>query len=322
MGMFSKKHIVRIMTESVALKLGFNRKLLLCVAGLAVIAVPMMFGQAKMELGQPGPQAKATPDNVPSEAFDVASIRINKPTGGHFMFGGGWSPDGFTSFGATLHGLIRMAYGVQDSQVSGGPDWINSERYNVQAKMSSSAVDNLRKLSPNQRDLVEKHMLQALLADRFHLVIRHESKELPVYALVIAKNGPKLKEANPADTYAKGFKAPDGSPAGSGNMQFGGGELTGQGVPISVLVRELSQQPELAGRTVIDRTGLTGTYDFMLQWAPQGPISSDANSGAAPDSSGASIFTAVREQLGLRLEVTKGPVDTIVIEHAERASAN
>ncbi|HEX3093226.1 MAG TPA: TIGR03435 family protein [Candidatus Angelobacter sp.] len=319
--LFPKNRIVRIMTECVALRLGFNRKLLLCVAGLAIIAVPMMFGQAKMELGQPGPQAKATTENAPSEVFDVASIRPNKPTGGRFMFGGGWSADGFTSFGATLHGLVRMAYGVQDSQVSGGPDWVNSERYNVEAKMSGSVIDKLRKLSPHQREVVEQHMLQALLVDRFHLVIRHESRELPVYALVIAKNGPKIKEANSANTYSNGFKAPDGSPAGSGNMQFGGGELTGQGVPISVLVTELSQQPELAGRTVIDRTGLAGTYDFMLQWTPQSPMSS-ADNGAAPDSSGASIFTAVREQLGLRLEVTKGPVDTIVIDHAERASEN
>jgi hypothetical protein len=85
--MFPKNRIVRILTECVALRLGFNRKLLLCVAGLAVIAVPMMFGQAKMELGQPGPQAKATTDNAPSEVFDVASIKPNKPMGGdgHLM---------------------------------------------------------------------------------------------------------------------------------------------------------------------------------------------------------------------------------------------
>jgi bla regulator protein BlaR1 len=322
-----KKRIVRIMTdaEHVARKLDFSRKFLLYVAGLAVIVVPIVFGQVRAAQGQAGPQDKAAIGIVTSEAFDVASIKPNKPMGGHFMFGGGWSADEFTSFSTTLHDLVKTAYGVQDNQISGGPNWIDSERYDVRAKMSSSVADHLQKLSPDQRDIVQEHMLQALLADRFHLVIRHETKELPVYALEIAKNGSKLKEANPANTYPNGFKAPDGSPAGSSEMEFGGGQLTGQGVPISVLVSDLSQQPELAGRTLEDRTGLTAMYDFTLRWTQQTPISRGApqsDNGLGPYASGASLFTALLEQLGLRVESTKGPVDTIAIDRVERVSEN
>jgi bla regulator protein BlaR1 len=322
-----KKRIVRIMTEAehVAGKLDFLRKFLLYAAGLAVIAVPIAFGQVRACQAQARSLAKANPGNMPSEVFDVASIKPNSPKGGHFMFGGGWSSDGFTSFGTTLHTLAETAYGVQDSQILGGPSWVDSERYDVQAKMSSSVADALQKLSPDQQEVVQEHMLQALLADRFHLVIRHENKELPIYALVITKNGPKLKEADPANTYANGFKAPDGSPAGSSVMEFGGGQLTGQGVPVSVLVLELSQQPELAGRTLIDRTGLARKYDFTLQWSPQRSASNSTlgfNSGPGAESSGASLFTALREQLGLAVESTKGLVDTIVIDHAERVSEN
>jgi bla regulator protein blaR1 len=322
-----KKRIVRIMTETEhnARRLNFNRKLLLFVTGLTVIAAPIVFGQVRGGQSQAVFSARVNPGDMPSVEFDVASIKPNNPKGDHFMFGGGWSRDGFTSFGTTLHELVKAAYGVQDSQVTGGPGWVNSDRYNVKAKMSSSVADYLQKLSPDQREIAREHMLQVLLADRFHMVIHHETMELPVYALVKAKDGPKLREANPANTYSTGFKAPDGSPAGSSEMEFGGGQLMGQGVPISVLVSELSQQSELAGRALEDRTGLTAMYDFTLQWTPQASISRGApqsDNGFEPDASGASLFTALRDQLGLRVESTKGTVDTIAIDRVEQVSEN
>ena len=320
-----KKRTYVNMIKRVGLKLDISRNLLFRIAGVAFFAVPIVFGQVSTARGQTGPQTKATTSDAPSESFAVASIKPFKLDAGHIRFGGGWSPDGFNSFAITLQALVQAAYGVQASQVLGGPSWISSQRYDVQAKMSSSAADDLQKLSPDRREVVQEHMLQALLVDRFHLVVRHAVKELPVYALVIAKNGSKLKEATPGNTYSNGFSAPDGSPAGASEMAFGGGNLSGQGVPVSLLVSELSQQPELAGRTVIDRTGLAGKYDFTLQWTPQrsrpgGGLGID--DGSAPDSSGTSLFTALREQLGVALESTKGPVDTIVIDNAERASEN
>jgi len=147
---------------------------------------------------------------------------------------------------------------------------------------------------------------------------------LPVYALVVAKNGPKLREAKPGDTYAKGIQD-EGRPAGAETLEFGPGQLTGQALPIALLVQQLMNQPELGGRLVLDRTGLTGTYDYRLQWTPERLRSNPSqgpDTALPPDSSGPSLFTALQEQLGLRLESTKGPVDTVVIDHIERPSEN
>jgi uncharacterized protein (TIGR03435 family) len=169
-------------------------------------------------------------------------------------------------------------------------------------------------------------MLQPLLAERFKLKAHTETKQLPVYELIVAKGGPKLKEATPGDTYANGFKGPDGVGRG-GMMRMGRGQLTGQGVPITTLTNLLSQQLQ---RTVVDKTGLTGKYDLELNWTPEqgegglGPPPGAASPQAepAPDATGPSIFTALQEQLGLKLQSTKGPVETLVIDHAEMPSEN
>ncbi len=170
--------------------------------------------------------------------------------------------------------------------------------------MDSSTADELRKLSEDQRRAERQHMLQALLANGFKLTIHRESKELSVYALVVSKDSPKFQEAKPGDTYANGVKGPDGH-SGAGMMLMGNGTLTGQGVPLTNLVRLLTRE---LGRTVIDKTGLTSKYDFTLKWTEerQAPMFKGAEgsppgtgSAPAPESSGPSIFTAVQEQLGL-----------------------
>lgn len=173
-------------------------------------------------------------------------------------------------------------------------------------------------------------MIQSLLADRFKLKVSHSTRELPVYALVVAKTGPKLHDAKPGDTYPNGIKGPDGRPVGgAGMMRMRPGQLIGQGFSIASLAGLLSQQ---LGRTVMDQTGLKGNYDFTLQWTsdqrpvamPAGPVGVSSGADGVPpsDSSGPSIFTALQEQLGLKLESTKGPVDIIVIDHIERPSEN
>ncbi len=196
--------------------------------------------------------------------------------------------------------------------------------------MDSSQVEKLQTLSPEQRRRETQHMLQALLANRFQLVLHRETKELPGYALVVAKSGPKLHDAKPGDTYPNGMKGPDGKP-GEGLMIMGGngGPVTGQGIPIRNLVRLLSQQ---LGRTILDETGLTGKYDFTLQWAPDeraGPMSAATQGGGSrsddappPDSSRPSLFTAIQEQLGLKLESRKVPVEMLVIDHVAAPSEN
>ena len=157
-------------------------------------------------------------------------------------------------------------------------------------------------------------MMQAMLADRFKLKVHHETKELPMYSLVIAKGGFKLKEADPNDTYPNGVKGPDGV-GHSGMMMFLNGVLKAQGVPISNLANSLSLQVH---RLVVDKTGLTGKYDFSLAWTADG-VTPDNGLGAE---TWPSLFTALQEQLGLKLEPTKGMVDTIVVDHVEMPSEN
>lgn len=233
------------------------------------------------------------------------------------------TPDGLHITNYTPQMLILMAFGVQDFQLSGGPSWLNSEKYDIEAKMDSSVADALIKLGPQERALARQHMLQALLSDRFGLTVHREIKEIPVFALVIAKNGPKMQEAKPGDTYPNGIKGPDGR-GSAGMMEGGRGKLTGQGLPIKTLVYLLSLQH--LGRTIVDKTGLVGNYDFKLQWTPESQSAASAQQGAdntlSPDSSGPSIFTAIQEQLGLKLESQKGPVEIFVIDHVERPSEN
>jgi uncharacterized protein (TIGR03435 family) len=253
--------------------------------------------------------AGAQTTSAPAPAYDVASIKPAKPADGSRLmvqFGR------LSANGMTLNGLIKMAYGIEDDQIADAPKWVNSQTYDIEAKVDNADEATLKNLSPDQYKL----MLQSFLKDRFQLKAHWETKELPVLALVVAKDGPKLKLAKPGDTYPDGIKGPDGK-AGShvGMMRWGRGQLTGQGIPITNLVSPLTR---IAGRIVEDKTGLTGNYDIDLHWAE------DMNSGGggSPDASGPSIYTALQEQLGLKLESQKGPVQVLVLDHVEQPSEN
>src|SRR6266576_3981155 len=169
-----KKRIVRIMTERVARKLDFSRRLLLSAAGLVAIAAPVLFGL----LHATQTRAESQDQNTAAipHAYEVASIKPNKSAGDMVRLMG--RPDGFTGANITLQMLIRNAYGVEDHQISGGPSWINAEKYDLEAKMDGSVADELRKLGEDQRTLERQRMLQALLADRFKLTLHRESKEI------------------------------------------------------------------------------------------------------------------------------------------------
>jgi uncharacterized protein (TIGR03435 family) len=272
------------------------------------------------------PQAQ-NPANIPP-VFDVASAKPSKGGVGVISERLLEKPDGFTATNLTLQMLIRQAYGVEDDQISGAPNWLNLERYDINAKMDKSVLDALQELSEDQRLLQRKHMLQEFLADRFRLTLHRETQHLRVYELVIAQNGPKFQEAIPGDTYPNGFKAPDGR-VGAGMMRFGVGELTGQGVPVSLLVRELSRElsREFGGSIIEDKTGLKGNYDFKLQWTPgvsQAPTGGQQGADSTPvgDSSRPSLFAALQKQLGLSLESQNGPGETLIIDYVERPSEN
>jgi uncharacterized protein (TIGR03435 family) len=306
------------MTERSVRKVNFSRRLLLLVAGSLVVAAPYVFGQAST-----APVVAAQPEltaDVKVPAFDVVSVKPNKSGNGMVRIMA--KPDGYSASNVSLKMLVQSAYGIREDLVSGAPNWADSARFDIDAKVAGSDVDALKKLSPEQRRLI----LQPLLADRFKLKVHTETKQLPVYELVLAKGGSKLKEATPGDTYANGFKGPDGVGRG-GMMRMGRGQLTAQGVPITSLANILSQQLH---RTVIDKTGLTGKYDLDLNWTPdqgsepmfKGTDGAQQRPDPAPDASGPSIFTALQEQLGLRLQSAKGPVETLVIDYVEMPSEN
>ncbi|MCU1248977.1 MAG: hypothetical protein JWQ49_2006 [Edaphobacter sp.] len=299
-------------------KLNFSLRLVLLVAGSLAVFTSSMPGQTSAVPGEAA-QPDVTAD-VKLPAFDVVSVKPNKSDNNMVRIMA--KPDGYAASNVSLKMLIQAAYGIREDLVSGAPSWADSARFDIDAKVAGSDVDALKKLSPEQRRLI----LQPLLADRFKLKIHTETKQLPLYELVVAKGGSKLKEATAGDTYANGIKGPDGVGRG-GLMRVGHGQLTAQAVPMTSLSNMLSQQLH---RTVIDKTGLTGKYDLDLTWTPdqgsdpmfRGPEGSPQRGDAAPDSSGPSIFTALQEQLGLRLQSAKGPVETLVIDHVEMPSEN
>jgi uncharacterized protein (TIGR03435 family) len=231
--------------------------------------------------------------------FEVASIKPSAPdTPGTFLQP---EPGGnLRMIGNTLKNLIAYAYGVREFTISGVPDWGNSNRFDIDARVGASPG------TPQQ--IPER--LRALLAERFQLACHTESKMQDVYALVVAKNGPKLIEAKP----------------GSGPMiRRRGASITGEGVAIPMLVMNLANSLE---RPVLDKTGLAGKYDFKLEWSldanknPAAIAATGANSPAAPDPTGPSLFSACQEQLGLRLEAQKALAETLVIDHVARPSQN
>jgi uncharacterized protein (TIGR03435 family) len=212
-------------------------------------------------------------------SFEVATIKPNDPVKNP---GGGWgwsaTPSGLRVFG-TLHSFIKQAYGVEDTQIVGGPNWIDREAFEINAK--ASAPVSAKELWP---------MLQTLLAERFALAMHRETRQLPVYSLVVAKSGSKLQQGD----------------AASPSFTSGATLLRGT-MDTAALAGHLTAT---LGRTVIDNTGLNGTWKFSLTWA------------AEDQTDGPSIFTALQEQLGLKLESTKGPVQVFVIDHAEPPSEN
>jgi uncharacterized protein (TIGR03435 family) len=295
---------------------GSSRKRFTRAMTAATISAIFFPGILHPALSRVQSQIPSTTPALPEYKYEVASIKPTK------LMNMRWndSPDGVTVTAVTLIVLIQSAFHVTgDYGISGGPPWLNSERYDVEAKMDPEAADAVSKLSKEDRAVVQQHMLQALLAERFGLVIHRENRDMQVYTLVIGKNGSKLHEAKPGDTYPNGIKLSNG-PGGAGVMLMRSGPggtfiVTAQGVPLSSFLPQLSYN---SGRPVIDKTGLTGKYDFELTYA----LDQNASAGATSDSTGPSIFTAIQEQLGLKLEPGKGPVEVIVIDHAEKPSGN
>lgn len=256
-------------------------------------------------------QVHAQSAAAPPPSFDVASIK--KSTFGEPPWGPGFKPGRFIERSQTINLAIAVAYSVYPLRIYGAPGWVNSEKYDIEAKESEATAEELAKLPPAQAMEKQSPMLQSLLAERFGLKVSHQSKELPVFALVVAKGGPKFQEAKPD------YKDPD---------SWGLSQFTLRNSPMSTLVTIMSNQMH---QMVIDETGLKGNYDLTVQWRkdqtmsgmPREPRGGDSATDPTPlDSSGPSFSTALEEQLGLKLESTKAPVDVIVIDHIERPTEN
>jgi uncharacterized protein (TIGR03435 family) len=229
--------------------------------------------------------------------FEVASIKPNTSMGNNVSIQRG-PGNGLIATNVTLRSLITFAYDIRDHQLVGGPAWLDKDRYDVVAKPPSPKEGAPEPTEFREVFLLMRERVQALLADRFKLVVHTETREMPVYALVIGKNGPHLQASK------------------SENMSIHGstGVLQCQKLTMKDFVeRALGNR---MGRTVLDQTGLTGEYDFEIKYAE------DRGAAAAADVSGPDFLTAMQEQLGLKLEQQKGPVPVIVVDRAEKAEAN
>jgi bla regulator protein blaR1 len=307
-----KKRIALIMSGQSARTLNPGRKLLLFAAGILALAAPIVAGLFHAAPARTGSQIQNTTGAVP--ALANFSIAPSKPGDNRAALGFGLN--GFFSKNASLQQVIRAAYGVEDDRIVGGPAWLSSEKYDVEAKADNSGANDPRKLSFDQHISEEKGMLQALLADRLKLGVHRETRELSVYALVLAKGGPKLQEAKPGDTYPKGFKGPDGI-ARPGGMHFQDGYLIAQGVPVTPLLFHLSG---LLHRTILDETGLSGTYDFTLNLP--GDIPTGIDNPAVSASYESDLSAALERQVGLKLEPRTASMEVLIIDHVERPAAS
>jgi bla regulator protein BlaR1 len=264
-------------------------------------------------------------------SFEVASVRQN--TSGELFVRFARQPGGrFSATNIPLKELIRFAYQVQNFQLEGVPDWADSERYDIVAK----AEGDPQPVPPGGPPDPMLLMTRSLLADRFKLVLRHETREMPIYALTLARadrrTGPALKPssidcASVMAARGRGVGIPQGPPnmaeRPTCGMRTRPGHLSAGAITLGQLVNMLSTH---AGRSVVDRTSLTGVFDVDLTWTPdQMPqMQGTPPPGAPPpppiDPNGPSLFTAIEEQLGLKLESTRGAVEVLVVERLERST--
>jgi uncharacterized protein (TIGR03435 family) len=253
-------------------------------------AVPATSGAGQ----QSGVPQKRVETKAP--AYEVVSVKPSQPDCSlSFLM----KPDGFVTRCNTVWGLLFNAYEVQSlhDHPPGLPAWADSSQFDIEAKNDGDTTAAMQKLSDKEREELNKQMLQALLADRFKLRVHYEMRTQSIYQLVIAKSGARLKEW-PAGEKPRG-------------ISWGSDRIRVQGAGVDKLSFCLS---DAVSRKVVDKTGLNGNYDISLKWTPD-------DQQATPNA-GPTLFTALEEQLGLKLEPAKGPVDTLVVDHVEKPSEN
>jgi uncharacterized protein (TIGR03435 family) len=241
--------------------------------------------------------------------YDAVSIHPHNASNTNVSFS--FHPDSLSATNITLKELLDYAYQIREDLISGLPGWADSAHFDISARVSDPDHSILDKLTRDQM----KAMLRPVLADRFQLKVHTEIRTLPVYDLVLTKDGPTFKQSPPLPDDPD-HPTPPGKHRKT-SWQLNNGDLTVTAITMSDFAVTLADQ---INRTVIDKTGLTDAYDLKLKWTRDEDADKAADNGTTdrpPD-----IFTAIQEQLGLKLVPSKGPVTTLVVDHAEKPSPN
>jgi bla regulator protein blaR1 len=312
------RRVRHIVSDSPVPSLTRTHKLLLFGLIALVVLSPILFGF--VDVPRVSAALLQNSESKPAFSFEVATVKLSSGQGrnrGIFM-----SPGRFRVENWPLKKVIMFAYDLRsNSQISGHPDWVNSTEYDIDAKTDETTTAALDKLAPDQQSWQVNLMVQALLAERFHLRVSYQSREIPVYALVIASGGPKLTKSTGPQLVSGGTR--------SGIIQNKRGELESIDSSLDEFAAIAPNlMPEVGDRVVVNKTGLAGNYNWTLKWTPEATAEnlSEPNGGTPPapdsDDSAPSLFTALQEQLGLKLESQKGSVQTLVVDSIDRPTAN
>lgn len=287
-------------------KLSFKCSPALFAAGVAVALAPCCIGQIA------APPIPASNSELTLPRFEVSTV---KPSKGDEPSVTWFTSDSVRIVNVPLISILCDGFRTQLSNVFGAPGWVRTRHFNIEAKVDADEAAKLASLNLDAR----RAMLLPLVVERFHLKYHLEKREVTVYGLVVAKGGVKMKEITPAAPGSKAASQP------SLLLNMGPGRVESNGTPLAFLALRLSDE---VGKTVVDHTGLSGNYAFVLEWTPE----SSFDSGSAPGESRSqtepagttapSIFTAVQEQLGLRLEPNKQLGDVVVIDSIEMSTEN
>jgi uncharacterized protein (TIGR03435 family) len=279
-----------------------SESILLCSVALLLLAPPIgTFAQTAAV-----PTAAASAETTPPPSFEVATIKPNTSENGGSSSRYG-RDDRFTASNTTIKSLLEWALQISGTRIVGGPKWLDSARFDIDAKMDQSEFKRINSLSWNQKVAAIGSLVQKLLVDRLQLKTHWEEREQPVFALVVAKGGSKLQPVANKE---------------HGSMKSRNyGHIQATDVTLAEVAELLTEGTgnEL-GHIVVDRTGIQGAFDVNLQWTPDNGGS--ANDASLPVTSGPSLFSAVQEQLGLKLESAKAPVKVLVIDRLEMPSEN
>ncbi len=308
-----KKRVVQIMAGRVGLKLSVGMKLLLLAVALVVVAVPVAFGL----YGQ-----AVVPDSLkvfhavgPMPSYEVATIKKPDASGYSTGYIAGYSAESLDGQGPTIRHYIEEAYGIANrsgARVLGGPAWVGSDAYFIHGKVPDEIRDAMQKMTPAEQRNENRMMEQMLLQERFKLKVHFEMREMPVYELVAAKGGLKIKEVPPPPRGPLSRRRA-GDPMPPGTVTRSGiGKMTAMATTMPAFINMLASEKDLGGRPIVDKTGFTGNFDVVgMTWTPP-----------SPDAEGASLFAALQETLGMKLVPGKAPVEVVVLDSIERPTEN